>query len=776
MKVVKILKYIDKFLKFLKTDRNTFLTYILTLATIYIVVDRIIEIIFMMFTGVSASYWGPITYTFALACPVFAYLFSGSSKFTKGSNMKISFFYLYCISLYIIALSMFVQWINVFAWLAFTFVPNFAKIIADFSDLIKPAFSALAIYLPLATFYPLFKWLFLGVNDTKKWKDSIKDYGGIDLSAKPEGVGPYSCEITICKNSDTAKAVKTPEPKRFESTFVCGSSGTGKTSMVFEPMIAQDIEKKRFFREVSKEMGFTALKTGLAVLNTPYDNEYLNKNFNLNMIKPNSYNVKLYNAYMKKLIVYSSENNYTYKDLGLTYLAPDYESVNRMIDVANNYNIPFHIVDPSNSNSIGINPFIHENPVKTAIAISSVLKGMYFTTHVEVEEAFRENVVTQAIENLCILLKEVYPKLHNGNIPTLEDLLNLLNDFDLVEEMCYVLESDEELKNQYLIQLSYFKKNFYKNSPGRADTEKFVYSAITQLDNLLRYPGIRTILCNRTNNINFDKALQNGEITLVCTRRGDLGETAHKAFGLFFLLLMQYSVLTRPGNEKTRIPHFLYVDEFPDFLCRATSPIFTLYRKYRVGTIISAQTLSQFGAQGKDNYRQVILSNCSTKILFGGGTPEENEWWSKEFGQHREWMWNDSYDTKKGEYDPKFNGIKWGWKTTFEANKLATLKFKKCAYKTRDSKGKAIIGPGSVDFLSSKYKEKQEDATYNFYRFASGIHDENKKSTLKKNKSVITSSDDINEEFDPIQTDTTDANYFLNSDDGITIDLNKKQP
>lgn len=776
MKVVKILKYIDKFLKFLKTDRNTFLTYILTLATIYIVVDRIMEIIFMMFTGISASYWGPITYTFALACPVFAYLFSGSSKFTKGSNMKISFFYLYCISLYIIALSMFVQWINVFAWLAFTFVPNFAKIIADFSDLIKPAFSALAIYLPLATFYPLFKWLFLGVNDTKKWKDSIKDYGGIDLSAKPEGVGPYSCEITICKNSDTAKAVKTPEPKRFESTFVCGSSGTGKTSMVFEPMIAQDIEKKRFFREVSKEMGFTALKTGLAVLNTPYDNEYLNKNFNLNMIKPNSYNVKLYNAYMKKLIVYSSENNYTYKDLGLTYLAPDYESVNRMIDVANNYNIPFHIVDPSNSNSIGINPFIHENPVKTAIAISSVLKGMYFTTHVEVEEAFRENVVTQAIENLCILLKEVYPKLHNGNIPTLEDLLNLLNDFDLVEEMCYVLESDEELKNQYLIQLSYFKKNFYKNSPGRADTERFVYSAITQLDNLLRYPGIRTILCNRTNNINFDKALQNGEITLVCTRRGDLGETAHKAFGLFFLLLMQYSVLTRPGNEKTRIPHFLYVDEFPDFLCRATSPIFTLYRKYRVGTIISAQALSQFGAQGKDNYRQVILSNCSTKILFGGGTPEENEWWSKEFGQHREWMWNDSYDTKKGEYDPKFNGIKWGWKTTFEANKLATLKFKKCAYKTRDSKGKAIIGPGSVDFLSSKYKEKQEDATYNFYRFASGIHDENKKSTLKKNKSVITSSDDINEEFDPIQTDTTDANYFLNSDDGITIDLNKKHP
>ena len=37
-----IMKYIDKFLKLLKTDRNTFATYILTLISIYICVDRIV--------------------------------------------------------------------------------------------------------------------------------------------------------------------------------------------------------------------------------------------------------------------------------------------------------------------------------------------------------------------------------------------------------------------------------------------------------------------------------------------------------------------------------------------------------------------------------------------------------------------------------------------------------------------------------------------------------------------------------------------------------------
>ena len=77
---MKILKYIDKFLKFLKTDRNTFVTYILTLLSIYFIVDRLVEMLCIIFTGVATSYWGPFMYTFALACPVFAFLFGFASK------------------------------------------------------------------------------------------------------------------------------------------------------------------------------------------------------------------------------------------------------------------------------------------------------------------------------------------------------------------------------------------------------------------------------------------------------------------------------------------------------------------------------------------------------------------------------------------------------------------------------------------------------------------------------------------------------------------------
>ena len=82
---------------------------------------------------------------------------------------------------------------------------------------------------------------------------------------------------------------------------------------------------------------------------------------------------------------------------------------------------------------------------------------------------------------------------------------------------------------------------------------------------------------------------------------------------------MQNAVLRRPGNESTRIPHFLYIDEFPEFISKVTEPIFTLYRKYKVGTTISSQTLAQLG-DVNSKYRQTIVSNCINKLVINYST------------------------------------------------------------------------------------------------------------------------------------------------------------
>ena len=670
---------------------------------------------------------------------------------------------------------MFTQWINLGAWLFLTSIPNYVEIITEFSDLVRPALIGLAIYLPLVTVFPFFKFLYDTVNDSSKHIRSIWDYKGINLAGKDSKSGPYSNEMYLCTDEENGKAVTIPDINRYLPMFVCGGSGTGKTSAVLEPMIARDIERKAFYREASKELAYAALKTRVAVLNKPYDNKYLNNNFNLSMISPTYGKEKTFNALFKKLILSSSGDN-VYKDIGITLVSPDYEIIDHMTDVCKNFGVGYNIIDPDNSESIGLNPFIYDDPAKIAITISSALRAMYNTRHEEVEEAYKEDVTTQAIENLAILLKEIYPRMHEGTLPNLEDMLKMFTNFDLIEKMCEILAHDENLKEKYSVQLAYFKKNFYQTGSGRDETEKNIYAAVSQLDNLLRLPGVKSILCNRYNNINFDEMLANGNITFVCTRRGDLGGTTHKAFGLFFILAMQNAVLRRPGNENNRIPNFFYVDEFADFLGKYTEPIFTMYRKYRVGTVITVQNLSQLDTPNtKEHYRETVLSNCANKIFTGNADVNELEWWSKELGTHREWTMNDDMNFDTGKYEAKHSGVAWKYVTTFQVGRLQTLKKNRFAYMIRATNNKPMVGAGIFKFLDAKYKEPQKIKNFDFEKYSASNsvnddEDSNKKFDLKH----INFRDDRNE-YNPVQTDTSDSSYLFDNEDAIVVNLKKKK-
>ena len=774
------MKFIDKFLKKLNASRNTFATYVLTLITIYLVVDRIVEMLFMIFTGVSYSYWGPIQYTLALACPIFAYLFSGKSEFSTSNAQKVSIFYIFIIGLTVIAISMFMQWLNLGVWLFLISVPGYSDLVTNFSELFRPALTAISAFLPIVIGYKVFNFLYFGVNDSLDETRSIWDYGGIDLSDKSEGRGSYTCEVYLCKDKDTGKSITIPETSRYQSLFVCGGSGSGKTSLVFEPLIAKDIEKKFFFREVSKELGFTALKTGIAYLNKPYDNEYLNANFNLNMLIPADGKEDIYKTFMKKIIL-SDLPEITYKNCGITVLSPDREISDHMINVCKNYQIPYNVIDPLDSSSIGLNPFVYDDTNKIAITISSALKSMYNDKYEDLEASYREDFAIRAIENVAILLKEMYPRMNEGALPNLEDMLKMFTNFDLIEKMCEIMAHDVDLKEKYSVQIAYFKKYFYKNASAREDAETKIYSVASQLDNLLRIQGVKNILCNRYENINFDKMLSDAQVTFVCTRRGDLGSTGSKAFGLFFLISMENAVLRRPGNEKSRVPNFLYIDEFPDYICRETEAIFTMYRKYKVGSIISAQNLSQLDAHSsKENYRKTILSNCVNKIFTGNGVKEDLEWWEVEFGKHREWVMSNTIDFDKMKYDSKHSGVVWKYVDNFSVGKLqGAIGDKDCVYKIKDIGGKFLIGPGKLGFLESKYKEPQKVKIYDFGKYSDSVTTptEDDNDTHRRTKFNPKKLDFVDErnEINPIQTDTTDSKYFFDSEDAIVVNLKKNK-
>lgn len=777
------MKYIDKFLKILNTDRNTFATYVFTLISAYLAIDRIVEMLLMIFTGVSYSYWGPFEYTLALACPILAFVFSGPSKFAKTKNRKVTLFYLYIIGLYIIAISMFTQWLNMGAWLLLLSVPDYTDLITNFSDLVTPAMRSISLYLPLATIFPMFKWIHFGVNDNADQVKSIWDYGGISLAPKSNATGPYTCEVYLCYNGDTGKSITIPEESRFQSLFVCGGSGSGKTSLIYEPLFARDLEKKYFFKEVSKELGYTALKTGIAILKAPYDNSYLNKYFNLNMLQPADGKETIFKTYLKKMLLSNFGGEYTYRNIGLTLMAPDYEIISHMMEVCENFGIEYNTIDPDNPKSIGLNPFVYDDSSKIAITISAVIKSMYNTSHSSVDEAYKEDIAIQAIENLALLLKEVYPKMNEGKLPNMEDMLKMFSNFELIEKMCKILEHDIEndpvKKEKYQVLLTYFKKNFYSDAPAKSNMEKYIYSVVSQLDNLLRIPGIKGILCNRYDNLDFDKMLANSDVTFICTRRGNLGAAGHKAFGLFFLIAMQNAVLRRPGVESSRVPYFVYIDEFADFICKDTEAMFTMYRKYKVGNVISSQNLQQLETPTLPvNYKNTILSNCASKILTGNAAYDELEWWSNEFGNYREWTYGSTMNTDTMEYEHKLSGVSWKFVPYFKAGKLQGLGTKDCAYKIRGENGKPIVGPGKLTFLESKYKEPHKIKTFDFGKYSDGTttvaEDDNSNMRKKFNPKNVDFRDDRNE-IDPIQTDITDSNYRFDNQDAIVVNFKKRR-
>ena len=323
------------------------------------------------------------------------------------------------------------------------------------------------------------------------------------------------------------------------------------------------------------------------------------------------------------------------------------------------------------------------------------------------------------------------------------------------------------------------QKYFYKDSPEKGHVDKYLYSPISQLDNLLRTPGVKNILCNRHNNLNFDKALENGDLIFICTRRGDLGPIAHSAFGLFFLMSLENAVLRRPGNENSRVPNFLYIDEFSDFICKDTEAIFTMFRKYKVAPTISVQSLSQLTPPGSsDSFKNLILSNCANKIFTGNADIDELEWWSGEFGTKREWTYSVSMDTNKMEYDPKYGGVKWDFITIFKPGKLQTLSAKACAYKIRATNGKPMVGPGKLNFMESKYKEPHKSKFYDFGKYSDSVttatEDDENYNRKKFNIKHIDFIDERNE-YNPIQTDDTDSNYMFDNQDAIIVNFKKKR-
>lgn len=780
MKVV-IFLY-NKFLKLLKTDANTFISYILTLITIYLCIDRLTEIVLFIFKGIGISYWGPFTYAFAFLCIIFGFLLICESSFnkyrwSKARTSKLHFLYFFSVCFVIILMSMIMQYINLIGWAFIVGLKNFPYVAKVFPELFLPAFSSIVSIIPLFLIAPLVNFFIHDLNDSADAQRSIRDFEGIKLNSSSEATGPYTCEVMMFRSTDKKKNVMIPENKRYEGALFVGNVGSGKTKTLIDPMVAFDIEKKYFFREVGKQTAFNVLSLGLATLKAPYTNTYINENFTMDMLVPVPERMSEYKKQVKKLIHYcDKENNITYKNLGITLLTNTGDSLLELSKVVENYKLKANIIDPLNPNSMGINPFAFDDPIEIGFVISQAFKTIFVNDQAETKDTMFQNISQQAIENLAILLKVMYPKQNNGKLPSLEDMLKLMNNFDLVEKMCEDMKEDPELAEKYALQISYFEKNFYRppltdnNSSlsfvgsGREDTQKYLYNVATELDNVLRHPGIRNVLCNRTNNINFYKMFAEGQITLCACVQGNV---PFRTFAMLFVLEYQSALYIRPGgyenegtDEDALIGNYFYIDDINLIKHFSIQGMFTTYRRCKCGLTVTAHNLAEIDQFGGPTFRETLMSNIKTKVVFGDTTAEDTEYWVKEFGTKKRWVYNLDWTPGEEDKPQKRGNAQWTEKPLFTQEKIMQQGFRQVRYKTKNAKGKTERGSGETDFLADRHKVPHDSKEFDFEKFLLAVQSNGNKAESASTTSSGSSSPIINDKQDYMDPDKEDAIFI----------------
>ena len=95
--------------------------------------------------------------------------------------------------------------------------------------------------------------------------------------------------------------------------------------------------------------------------------------------------------------------------------------------------------------------------------------------------------------------------------------------------------------------------------------------------------------------------------------KGKMGEEASQAYGKFIVSMFQSLAFKRADqNEDDRMPTFMAIDEFQNYVTDSIKVILAEARKYKMHLILSHQSIGQIS---NTELRDTILGNTSIKAV-----------------------------------------------------------------------------------------------------------------------------------------------------------------
>ena len=179
-----------------------------------------------------------------------------------------------------------------------------------------------------------------------------------------------------------------------------------------------------------------------------------------------------------------------------------------------------------------------------------------------------------------------------------------------------------ELK-RFLIENS-FRKDFLKSVNDRSIhyywnndfilLKKFSISPLlTRIDTFLRPKTIRNILSQKQG-LDFNEAINGRKILLVKLSQGLIGEENSYLLGTLILSkIYQVAQARQLLPKEERLPFYIYLDEFQNFITPSINSILSGARKYGIGLVLAHQELNQIKDTEVGNS---VLSNANIRICF----------------------------------------------------------------------------------------------------------------------------------------------------------------
>jgi len=142
---------------------------------------------------------------------------------------------------------------------------------------------------------------------------------------------------------------------------------------------------------------------------------------------------------------------------------------------------------------------------------------------------------------------------------------------------------------------------------------------LTRLNTFLRSKLIRYMVAQKKDQLDMRSIMDGRKILLAKLSQGGIGEENSHLLGSLIVAKIAQAAMSRQDAAATsRVPFFLYIDEFHHFITPSLAAILSGARKYGLGLTLAHQEMRQLKSRSEE-VASAVLGNAYTRIVFRVG-------------------------------------------------------------------------------------------------------------------------------------------------------------